>query len=221
MTCKKQRNARYWTAEDENLMRQHYADIPTGILSKQLQRSCQALRNKAYDLGVQKNIYDRNNGNTRFAHGNTPWNKGKKYTLKKKRRPQKNIPPNHNAHNSLPIGSVRRDGDRYARIKVSNVYKATKVTNWPLLHVHMWEQQNGPVADGHIISFKNGNRYDIRLENLEMITRAENLVRHSIQTYPPEIAAIQHQRSVLTRIINQKFKQQQEQADEDKTTEQR
>lgn len=46
---------------------------------------------------------------------------------------------------------------------------------WVSYHRHLWEQAHGPIPAGLILAFKNGNTMDCRLDNLELLTRAENL----------------------------------------------
>lgn len=44
-----------------------------------------------------------------------------------------------------------------------------------LAHRLVWEGFNGPIPDGFEINHKNGVRSDNRLENLELLTRSENM----------------------------------------------
>ena len=50
---------------------------------------------------------------------------------------------------------------------------------WQQYHQWLWTQAHGPVPQGHIVVFKNGDQTDVRLDNLEMITMAENVKRNS------------------------------------------
>lgn len=42
-----------------------------------------------------------------------------------------------------------------------------------LLHHYIWEKANGPVPKGFSIVFVNGNKRDVRIENLHMLSVAE------------------------------------------------
>lgn len=50
------------------------------------------------------------------------------------------------------------------------------------VHRAVWEAFNGPIADGLEINHKNLERGDNRLENLEILTRVEN-IHHAIEYY--------------------------------------
>jgi hypothetical protein len=50
---------------------------------------------------------------------------------------------------------------------------------WEYKHVALWVAANGTVPEGQIIVFKDGNTLNCVLENLELITRGENLARNS------------------------------------------
>lgn len=45
-------------------------------------------------------------------------------------------------------------------------------------HRMVWETANGPIPDGYVIHHKNGDKLDNRLENLEMMTRAQHRKHH-------------------------------------------
>lgn len=38
----------------------------------------------------------------------------------------------------------------------------------------MWEAHNGPIPSGMIVSFKNGDKEDVDIDNLMLITMQEN-----------------------------------------------
>lgn len=47
---------------------------------------------------------------------------------------------------------------------------------WPMAHRMIWESVNGPIPDGLEINHKNGVPDDNRIENLELVTKSENLL---------------------------------------------
>jgi hypothetical protein len=63
---------------------------------------------------------------------------------------------------------VSKDG--YIEIKVADPRK------WRLKHNVIWEEVNGKVPKGHCLIFLDGNKQNIALENLQLITRKQ-LVR--------------------------------------------
>lgn len=91
-------------------------------------------------------------------------------------------------HNHNPIGHVRyctKNG--YMSAKITD----TRVTRRDYQQVHrlVWEHYHGPIPSGHIVIFLNGDIYDFRIENLEMISRSIHAVRCKMgyYSYPPEL----------------------------------
>lgn len=48
------------------------------------------------------------------------------------------------------------------------------------LHRYVWEQANGPIPKNMVIHHKDFNRGNWKLENLELLTRAEHIKLHKI-----------------------------------------
>ena len=46
---------------------------------------------------------------------------------------------------------------------------------WEFLHRAVWEEHNGPVPDGMVVSFRDSNRLNCDISNLMLITKAENV----------------------------------------------
>lgn len=100
----------------------------------------------------------------RIEKGNVPWNLGKtgymganETSFKKGNRP----------HNWRPVGHERITKDGYIEIKVADP------STFMLKHRWVWQQAHGPVPKGYAIVFKNMNKQDCRLDNLEIVTRGE------------------------------------------------
>lgn len=72
-------------------------------------------------------------------------------------------------HNQLPVGSkvFRTDGYLWRKISDPDIWKQE--------HVLVYEEANGPIPNGHIITFLDGDRTNVAPENLAIITRQENL----------------------------------------------
>ncbi|MDF2790834.1 MAG: Phage protein [Neobacillus sp.] len=109
--------------------------------------------------------------NGRFAKGQGAWNKGMKginfggENGKKTQFKKGQVPLNYR-----PVGSERVNVDGYIEIKVADPYK------WRLKHAVIWEETNGPVPNGHCVIFLDGNKLNVSLENMQLITRKQ-LVR--------------------------------------------
>ena len=73
--------------------------------------------------------------------------------------------------------------------------------NWKYVHVLVWEEHHGPVPPGHCVAFCNGDKGDIRVENLELLTRAERMRRNTIHRYPPELRSAIRLVGKLNRVV--------------------
>lgn len=80
-------------------------------------------------------------------------------------------------HNTKPIGYERLSRDGYIEVKVKMRPSNPKCNdNFVPKHKLVWEAANGPVPEGCIVVFKDGNKQNITLENLACITRKQNAV---------------------------------------------
>ena len=116
-----------------------------------------------------------------------PPNKGKKQTeymtpeaiakTAKTRFKKGNTPHNHKS-----VGYQRITQDGYIEVKTEepNIFK--------LKHRLVWEKEFGEIPAGNNIQFKDGNRLNCELENLYIITRADQVnINNSINRYPDDI----------------------------------
>lgn len=51
-------------------------------------------------------------------------------------------------------------------------------------HIVVWERAHGPIPPGYVVHHKNLNRQDNRLENLQLMTRAEHIALHNRISHP-------------------------------------
>ena len=77
----------------------------------------------------------------------------------------------HTPHNKTPIGTVLTKDDGYLWKKIGEGAR-----DWKQLHILLWEEVNGPVPDGYNLIFKDKNRQNCTLDNLALVTKAENAV---------------------------------------------
>lgn len=108
-----------------------------------------------------------------FEKGQTSWNKGvtgymgpNKTSFKKG-----SIPPNR-----LPVGTERITRDGYVEVKINepNPYVPGQMTRWKLKHLYLWIKENGPLPEGHMLTFLDGDKENCEPENLMLISRAVN-----------------------------------------------
>ena len=108
---------------------------------------------------------------TQFKKGHDPWNKGKKginFGGKETQFKKGNKPANW-----MPVGTERVNADGYVDVKIQD---GQLQKNWKAKHVLIWEAANGPVPEGHVIIFGDGNKLNVNLDNLLLVSRAQ-LVR--------------------------------------------
>ncbi|MEI7727671.1 MAG: HNH endonuclease signature motif containing protein [Bacteroidota bacterium] len=194
-----------WTVLQDSFLILYYSDEATSVLAKKLGRSTLAVYEHAQLLGLHKSkeymksdqagrLKGDTGIKTRFKKGVAPWNKGLHYNPKNgTTRFKKGNKPMHTAYDGAI--SVRSDNGRE--------YKYIRITesHWIPLHVKIWTDANGPVPDGFIVVFKNQTISDReKLDNLELISRAENMKRNTLTQYPPEL------RQVIKTLNNLKNK---------------
>ena len=71
------------------------------------------------------------------------------------------------APNRKPIGSERTTRDGYRLRKVAEPNK------WAMVHVLNWEAVHGPIPQGHLLLFKDGDRGNCDVSNLLLASRGE------------------------------------------------
>lgn len=120
-----------------------------------------------YTMQQIKSFYGNNKLNSgltgRFEKGHVPHNKGNKGCcapgsentwFKKGNRPT----------NQMEVGEERTmDGYIYVKIAQPNV--------WKQKHRIIWEAEHGPIPDGYVIIFRDGDRKNCSLENLMMVEK--------------------------------------------------
>lgn len=105
-----------------------------------------------------------------FTKGHIPHNKGKKGVggWEPTQFKKGHIPVNHK-----PIGSERIDRDGYVLIKVAEPNK------WKFKHRILWENKYGKIPKGSALIFSDGNKSNVSLDNLMLVTRRELLIMNS------------------------------------------
>ena len=77
--------------------------------------------------------------------------------------------------------------DGYKLIKIAADGPRWKM--WKPYHRHIWEQHNGPIPEGMIVTFKDQNPMNCDIENLMLVTRGEHctMARKNLRSTNPEI----------------------------------
>lgn len=197
-----------------------YADTRSEDIAKQFGCDVNTIYRKANQLGLKKSdefvaenarknfTEDHPARRFNFKKGHTPFTQGKKQTEylspeALERTVATRFKPGQKVWNTKPIGYERINVDGYIEVKIEepNKFKGK--------HRLIWEQHFGEIPKGHNVQFRDGNRQNVDIENLYLISRSEQLRNENslIVKYPKELQLAIHSRSVLSRQINKILKQ--------------
>ena len=207
--------AKDWTVEEMQYLVNHYADNFTEDVAKALNRTVSGVYGKAYSLDIKKSKlhHERVMAKTsvklkenakihRYAKGHEPANKGKKVavTTYNKCAPTM-FKKGNKPHNFKPVGSERITKDGYVERKIANP------KTWKGVHVLVWEAAHGPVPAKHKVIFKDNNKLNNELSNLECVSYADAMRRNSIVRYPADLRFAMKTLKKLKKQINNGTKQ--------------
>lgn len=107
-----------------------------------------------------------------FERGHVPINKGTKgmFNVGGNKTSFKKGQP---ARNHKPVGTERIDRDGYVIVKVQDDGPWHK--RWHPKHKLEWEKVHGKIPPGFVLIFLDGNKQNITMENLKLVTQAQNL----------------------------------------------
>lgn len=207
----------FWTDAEIVHLRNVYADTPTAKIAARLGLTSRAVYAKAHALGLKKSpaffasaksgrlVRGTSTGASgRFMPGQTAWNKGMKgLDIGGKATRFK---PGHRggraAEKYKPIGTERVSQDGYLERKINDDMPLQR--RWRAVHLLVWEGAHGPLPRGHAITFKDGDKRNLALDNLTLISRADLMRRNTLHNYGPEVAKLVLLRGAITRQINRK-----------------
>lgn len=211
-----------WSEEELSYLKNNYPSVKTELIAKHLKRSERSVYSMAYVIGLNKSEEFRKSEESgifrkgkvigvehRFKKGHVPFNKGKKQSeymsdeqIKKCSATQfkkGNLPHNTKRDHIISLRTDSSANKKYYHIRLGKA-------KWIAYHTYLWEQANGKLPENHIVIFKDNNPMNCVLENLEAISRSENMKRNTIHRYPEEIKEVIRLQSKLTKtiIINEK-----------------
>jgi hypothetical protein len=205
---KPKRTIRRWSDSEIALLRERYPDEDTVELAKTLGRLPDRVIKKACLMGIgksdayQKARYEKMRAaglQKQFMKGAIPWNKGIVYHAEG-RSVDHQFQPGHRPQNWLPIGSERMTKG-YLERKVTDTGDTSH--DFRLVHHLVWEEAGrGAVPVNHALVFRDGNRRNTDLDNLELVSRDELMRRNSCHNYGPEIAQLCQLVGAINRKIN-------------------
>ena len=197
---------KYWTPQEIEQLKKMYQTEHIDTITKHFNVTRSQIYNAANKYGFKRpdsylfeHVYDITpNVETQFKKGHSSWNKGMKGLQigGEATRFKKGMKP----HNWRPDGSQRLDKDGFTMIKINGKYV--------LKHRYIYEQEHGKIPKGHCVAFKDGNKSNIRIDNLELITFQENMKRNSVHNLPEEIKEVIRAKSTLNKIITHYGKKQ-------------
>ncbi|HWH86195.1 MAG TPA: HNH endonuclease signature motif containing protein [Pseudomonas sp.] len=212
-SAKKAPTRKFWTTSDEHRLAELYGDTPMAELIATFGRPDYAIYGKAASLGLKRSAAylasehacrlrrESKAGEAfRFKKGQRPWNKGISFDCGG-RSVETRFAPGTMPHNNVPVGTERVTDDGIRQRKVRDDGPAHR--RWKSVHSLIWEEAYGEIPPGHIVVFRNRNTQDITLENLELLSRAENMRRNTFHRYPPELKDTIRQLNKLRRAINE------------------
>lgn len=205
---------RLWTlAEKEELVRL-YPDMDTEEVAERLGKRVRPVYQMAKALGIKKSeaylkvrrkmdaqrLMETGKSH-RYPKGHVPHNKGRQmpdhvYEKAKATMFKKGQLP----HNTNYDGHVRISKDGYQEIRI-------RQGKYRLLHLVNWEKVHGKLPKGHCLWNLDGDKLNTDPSNWELISRAENMRRNTIQRYPDEIKSVIRLKSKLIKKIKSYEKQ--------------
>lgn len=208
---------RFWTVAEDERLRREYPELSTAVLAGLMRRTRTSLYARAKNLGLVKSDafhasvdayrFRRGQGGGvafRFPKGHAPANKGlRRPGFGPGRMKDTQFKPGVPSHRYMPIGSTRLI-EGYVYRKVSDTPNVAYTVNWKPEHHLIWTRRRGPIPAGHALRFKNGNRLDVRLGNLELVTRRALMLRNTVHNLPKPLAQAVQLLGALTRQIRKR-----------------
>lgn len=99
-----------------------------------------------------------------WQKGHPAWNKGI-HMETKGRMAETQFKAGNLPHNYKPIGTERISKDGYIEVKVADP------RTWEQKHRIIWREHHGDIPDGYIVMFKDGNKANLDIDNLALISR--------------------------------------------------
>jgi len=205
---------RIWTTSEDDLLRSRYSDEPTESIAAALNRTLSAIYSRVSALGIAKSetFQARMRSDqlqrlgvvgeaTRFAAGQTPWNRGIRHTVGG-RSSETRFKPGQKTHNWRPIGFERMTWEGYLERKVTDT--GVKRIDYRLVHHLVWLAAGREIPSGHVLTFRDGNKRNFSLDNLELLSQRDLMLRNSYHNYGPEVANLIQLRGAINRQINRK-----------------
>lgn len=168
----------FYTTEEIQFLRDNVKGITLKELTERFNQHFDTNISE-HAISMQKTKYGLKSGivGGQFKKGSIPANKGKKMDPRVYEAVKGTMfKPGRKPRNTDPIGTEKLLSDGYVWVKVDDKPKVPKNINWRQKHKLLWEQEYGPVPDGSVVIFKDGDPTHIELDNLECVTKSQLLI---------------------------------------------
>lgn len=161
---------RYTTDERRIVERMCARHCSTQEIAAVIRRDVSSVRAYLKNHGLQTGR------DTRFKNGHKPWNNGT--------RGAGICKPNAGSFKKgdLPVNTLY-DGAQTIRIDTATKrpywWIRHSVGKWEHLHRHLWRQERGEIPKDMMVVFKDGNTLNCTIDNLQLLSKAENARRNS------------------------------------------
>ena len=197
------RKRRYWKPAEIAQLVARYPHEPTAALAQSLDRGVSSIYVKVNELGLHKTAEylaspaacrlrrgDNVGAAYRYPPGHVPANKGLRRPgwgpgrMKETQFKPGQYPSARWDRDAYRIGALRITTNGELQIRLSDDSR----TGWCMMARYAWWSGTGrwPTAD-EVVRARNGDPHDTRIENLELLTRAENMRRNTILNLPPAL----------------------------------
>lgn len=138
---------------------------------------------------------------TYFQPGQKSWNTGTRGVMK---RNSGSFKPGLLPHTWRPIGTDRVTEEGYRQRKIAETGCSRR--DYVGIHHLVWRMHGHHVPAGHALIFKDGDKTNVDINNLELITRSELMRRNSVHRWGPEIQQLTQLKGAITRQINNRMR---------------
>jgi hypothetical protein len=207
-----------FTREQLDELKRDYPATLNSVLAKRYGRSPDVIYNTAQRLGVKKDrefmrrvaklnfTEDHPARKFQIKKGTVPVNKGKKQTEYMTPEAVERTKRTRFKKGHLPSGTLRDYAVTERRDSSGRIYRhiRTGPARWVPYHRYLWEREYGKIPKGHNIRFRDGNPLNCAIDNLYLISRADQMRNeNSYQArYPEEIRQLIQLKGALTRQIH-------------------
>ncbi|MDH7463948.1 HNH endonuclease [Chitinophagaceae bacterium 26-R-25] len=196
----------------EEKIKREFLTKPIKRLAHEIGRSQVFVRTrmKRWGLVVPQHILANRRKDSMFKKGNISHNKGKKQDEYMSKEGIVRCSGTRFKKGNLPHNTKPSDGEITIRTdtKSKRQYKYIRLglSNWYPYHQYLWEAQHGKISPGYCLWFRDGNSLNCTLENMELISRKEQMTRNTIQRYPEEVKTAIRRISKLKKLIRENEK---------------